>query len=111
MTERARELLDEALTLVPEERADVAAQLLASLGEPLAAGRPETREAWAAEIERRARRVLSGQSSGEPWDAVRGRVAQRLSEPAAGRAVALIHDATNAVVASHAPDVDDDTPT
>ncbi len=80
MTGRARELLDEALTLVPEERAAVAAQLLASLGERPAAGRPETREAWAAEIERRARRVLSGQSSGEPWDAVRGRVARRLSE-------------------------------
>lgn len=80
MTERGRELLDEALTLVPEERADVAAQLLASLGEPAAAGSPDTREAWVAEIERRARRVLSGQSSGEPWDAARRRVARRLSE-------------------------------
>jgi len=69
-----------AQTLVPEERADVAAELLASPGERPAAGRAETREAWAAEIERRARRVLSGQSSGEPWDAVRGRVARRLSE-------------------------------
>ena len=80
MTGRARELLDEALALVPEERADVAAELLASLGEPLAAGRPETQEAWVAEIEHRARRVLSGQSSGEPWEAVRVRVARRLSK-------------------------------
>lgn len=71
MTGRARELLDEALALVPEERADVAAELLASLDAPPAAGRPETREAWVAEIERRARRVLSRQSSGEPWEAVR----------------------------------------
>lgn len=80
MTGRTRELLDEALTLVPGERADVAAELLASLGESPAADHPETREAWAAEIERRARQVLSGQSSGEPWQAVRSRVARRLSE-------------------------------
>jgi putative addiction module component (TIGR02574 family) len=81
MTRRARELLDEALTLVAEERADVAAELLASLGEPSGDNRPETTEAWATEVERRARRALSGQSSGEPWEVVRARVARRLSEP------------------------------
>jgi putative addiction module component (TIGR02574 family) len=80
MTRKARELLDEALTLVPGERADVAAELLASLDEPPNGDRPETAEAWAAEIERRARRVLSGQSSGEPWEVVRARVARHLSE-------------------------------
>ena len=80
MTGRARELLHEALTLAPEERAVVAAESLASLGESPAADHLETREAWAAEIERRARQVLSGQSSGEPWQAVRTRVARRLSE-------------------------------
>ena len=80
MTGWARGILDEALTLVPEQRADVAAELLASLGESPAADRPVTREAWATEIERRARRVLSGQSSAEPWEAVRARVARRLSE-------------------------------
>ena len=79
MTSRARELLDEALTLVPAERADMATELLASLGGPTDDG-PETAEAWTAEIERRARRVLSGQSSGKPWEAVRARVAGRLSE-------------------------------
>ena len=79
MTSRARALLDEALTLVPDERADVAAGLLASLDEPPSDSRPETAEAWAAEIERRARRVLSGQSEGEPWEVVRARVVQSLS--------------------------------
>ena len=79
MTGRARELLDEALTLVPGERADVATELLAGLGESPAADHLEAREAWAAEIERRARQVLSGQSSGEPWQAVRTRMARRLS--------------------------------
>ena len=80
MTGRARDLLDEALMLVPEERADVAAESLASLGESPAADHLETREAWAAEIGRRARQVLSGQSSGEPWEAARARAARRLSE-------------------------------
>lgn len=65
---------------MPEERADVAAELLASLGEPPGDDGPETAVAWAAEIERRARRVLSGRSSGEPWEVVRARVVRRLSE-------------------------------
>ena len=66
MTSRARELLDEALKLVPAERADMAAELLASLGGPTGADEPETARAWAAEIERRARRAASDRSSGEP---------------------------------------------
>ena len=80
MTSKARELLDEALTLVPAERADMATELLASLGGPAGNDRPETAEAWAAEIERRARRAVSGRSSGEPWEVVRARVARRLAE-------------------------------
>lgn len=81
MTGRARQLLDEALTLVPEERSVGAAESLPSLGESPAADHPETGEAWAAaEIERRARRVLSGQSSDESWEADRARVARRQSE-------------------------------
>ena len=79
MTSRARELLDEALTLAPDERADVAAGLLESLGEPASDNRPETAETWAAEVERRARRVLSGQSAGEPCEVVRARVVRSLS--------------------------------
>ena len=81
MTSRAQELLDEALTLVPAERADIATELLASLGGPTDDDGPEPPEAWTAEIERRARRVLTGQSSGEPREVVRARVARRLSEP------------------------------
>ncbi len=80
MTSRARELLDEALTLVPAERADMATELLASLGGPTGDDGPGTAEAWTAEIERRARRAVSGQSSGEPWEVVRARVARRLSK-------------------------------
>jgi len=31
----------------------------------------EVAAAWAAEIERRARRIVSGESTGEPWEKVR----------------------------------------
>ena len=79
MSNRAQELLREALTLPPDERADVAAELLASLDEPTE-NLAEVEAAWAAEIERRARRVLSGESAGEPWQAVRDRIARRLTK-------------------------------
>ena len=66
--------------MTAEERADVAAELLASL-EPLATEDYVTiQAAWAREIERRAHRVLAGKSAGEPWEDVRERVARRLSE-------------------------------
>lgn len=80
MTDRAQELLREALTLSVTERADVAAELLASLDNPSALTPDEVDAAWAREIERRARRVMSGESAGEPWDDVRARVARRLAE-------------------------------
>jgi putative addiction module component (TIGR02574 family) len=73
MTPRAQELLRDALLLPPAERADLAAELLASL-EDLADDPDQVEAAWAAEIERRARRVLSGESAGEPWDEVRRRI-------------------------------------
>jgi putative addiction module component (TIGR02574 family) len=80
MTSRAQELLREALTLPVEERADVAAELLASLDEAPAENAAEVDAAWAHEIERRARRVMNGESAGEPWEDVRARVVRRLTE-------------------------------
>jgi putative addiction module component (TIGR02574 family) len=73
MTTRAQELLREALTLPLAERADVAAELLASLDDADADDPHAVQAAWAAEIERRARRVLAGESAGVPWDDVRRR--------------------------------------
>lgn len=71
MTDRSRALLEEARRLPANERADLAAELLATLdGEP----EPDVEAAWAAEIERRARRVLRGESAGEPWESVRDRI-------------------------------------
>lgn len=59
-------LLQEALKLPHAERADLAAVLLASLDEEPAESLEEVEKAWAAEIERRARRVLAGASAGVP---------------------------------------------
>jgi putative addiction module component (TIGR02574 family) len=80
MTDRARTLLREALALARDERADVAAELLASLEEEPAEDPAAVEAAWAKEIERRARRVLSGESAGERWEDVRARVGDRISE-------------------------------
>jgi len=65
MNDRARTLLREALTLARDERADVAAELLASLDEEPTEDPAVVEAVWAKEIERRARRVLSGESSGD----------------------------------------------
>jgi putative addiction module component (TIGR02574 family) len=79
MTSRAQELLREALALPADQRADVAAELLASLDEAPPDDPAEVEAAWAREIERRARRVMSGESAGEAWEDVRARVMRRLA--------------------------------
>jgi len=78
MTSRAQELLREALTLPIAERADVAAELLASLDAAEAENAAEVEAAWAAEIERRARRAIAGESAGIPWEDVRQRAEAEL---------------------------------
>ena len=68
MTDAARKLLDEAMALPVDERAKLAADLLASLdGEPEAA----VEAAWAAEIERRARDAHANPEDDVAWEAVR----------------------------------------
>ena len=79
MTQRAEELLRDVLALPTEERANLAAELLASLDEPTTDDAAAVQAAWAREIERRARRVLAGDSAGEPWPEVRDRIANRLA--------------------------------
>ena len=49
----------------------MAAGLLASLDEAPAEDPAEVEAAWAKEFERRARRVMSGESPGIPWEDVR----------------------------------------
>ena len=73
-------MLRDALALPLDERADVAAELLASLDD-VAAERPaDVEAAWAAEIERRARRALANESGGLAWDDVRRRAEAELRE-------------------------------
>lgn len=73
MSARTQELLREVLALPVNERANVAAQVLASLDDAAMEDPAEIEAAWATEIERWARRVLSGESAGIPWGDVRRR--------------------------------------
>jgi putative addiction module component (TIGR02574 family) len=69
MTETGARLLKDALALPVEERARLAAELMASVD-----GAPDkdAEAAWAAEIERRESRAIRGKSKGRNWsDAVR----------------------------------------
>jgi putative addiction module component (TIGR02574 family) len=75
----ARTLLTEALALPDSDRADLAAELLASLDDSTADSQEDVERLWATEIERRANRVLSGDSHGEPWDEVRSRIERDLT--------------------------------
>ena len=78
MMSRAQEVLREALALPIDERADVAAELLASLDDASAEDAAAVEAAWAAEIERRARRVMAGESEGVAWEDVRRRAEDEL---------------------------------
>jgi putative addiction module component (TIGR02574 family) len=77
MSKTAQKVLDDALRLDLVERAELAAELLASLdGE-----RDEDVEAaWVAEIERRAARARSGEDAGRPWAEVRDAAKDALSQ-------------------------------
>ena len=76
MTKAAEKLLKSALELERDERAELAAELLASLD-----GAPDedVEAAWAAEIERRAARARSGEDPGRPWPEVRDRIKRSLA--------------------------------
>ncbi len=78
MSDNASTILREALALPADERARVAADLIASLDEERedAAG---VQTAWAQELERRARRALDAPARGQEWDQVRDRITERLT--------------------------------
>jgi putative addiction module component (TIGR02574 family) len=80
MTSRAQDVLRDALALSLDERADVAAELLASLDDAAAEHPADVEAAWAAEIERRARRALANESGGLAWADVRRRAEAELRE-------------------------------
>jgi len=77
MSKTGQEVLHDALRLGLAERAELAAELLASLdGEP----DEDVEAAWAAEAERRAARARSGQDVGKPWAEVRDEIRNALSK-------------------------------
>jgi hypothetical protein len=76
MTDQGRAVLREALALADDERADVAAELLASLDGRVDDPAAVQRE-WAREIERRAQREPSEDAT--EWSELRGRVVRRLT--------------------------------
>jgi hypothetical protein len=80
MTDHVQTLLREALSLSEEERAGLIAELLVSLEGPAEDDGPAVERAWAEALERRARRVLAGESLGEDWSLVRDRVGRALMD-------------------------------
>ena len=75
MSKMTNKVSEEALALVPTERADLAATLLDSLDEQ---EDQDVEEAWAREIERRILEVESGSVKTIPWSEVRRRLMQAL---------------------------------
>jgi putative addiction module component (TIGR02574 family) len=64
-------VLADALRLDEDARAELAAELLASLDGP---ADPDAETAWDAEIERRIAAIEAGTIPLEPWDEVRRRI-------------------------------------
>jgi putative addiction module component (TIGR02574 family) len=79
MTDSVRSVLDQALGLSDVERADVVAELLASLRPAEDATEAELRELWAEEIRRRVARVRSGADDAIDWETVRSKAEHRLT--------------------------------
>lgn len=75
MTERTSELMQKALSLSEEERADLACSLIDSLDAIVDEG-AET--AWEQEIARRIAELDSGRAKTVSWEEVRGRISSKL---------------------------------
>ena len=76
MTQQASELLQKALSLSEEERAELAGSLIESLDATV----DETAEAaWNQEIARRIEDLDSGKEKTIPWEEVRSRISSKLT--------------------------------
>jgi putative addiction module component (TIGR02574 family) len=76
MDERTKHLLLGALELPLDQRAELVAELLASMdGE----ADSDVDAAWGAEIERRARQVLNGETETVPWETVRAEALAKIN--------------------------------
>ena len=68
MTQETQELLQKALALADNERAELAGQLINSLDTNID---PDVDEAWQHEVVRRSNEVRSGKVKTIPWSEVR----------------------------------------
>ncbi len=75
MKPEAKKLLDEALKLSADARAELAGRLLRSLDEEEDLSQEEYDEAWGAEIARRIKDVDEGTVKAIPWEEARRRIA------------------------------------
>jgi hypothetical protein len=76
MASAKERLLEEALQLPPDQRAELVGELLATL-EPDTPSERRTEAEWIAEVERRARAAVEG-SPGVSWAEARGQIQSRL---------------------------------
>ena len=75
MTKPAHAVLADALRLDPDARAELAAELLASLDGP---ADPDAESAWNAEIERRVAAIEAGTVRVESWEQVKRRIEKEI---------------------------------
>jgi len=75
MTKAAEAILADALKLDVEARAEVAAELLASLDGP---ADPDAEAAWEVEIARRVAAIEAGTIKLEPWEDVKRRIEKEI---------------------------------
>ena len=71
MPKATTDVLADALRLAPDARAEIAAELLASLDGP---ADPDAEAAWDAEIKRRIEAIEAGTIRLEPWSEVKRRI-------------------------------------
>lgn len=77
MSKAVDDVLARALSLDPQARAELAAELLASLEGPPDA---DAEAAWEAEIRRRVSAIEAGTVKLEPWEALKARIEKALRQ-------------------------------
>jgi len=77
MSTTAENILGSALSLPPNERARIAAELIASLDE---GEDKDVEAAWAVEIEKRIAEVESGEAETSRWEEVRSRIRSKIAK-------------------------------
>lgn len=75
MTKATKAVLADALRPREDERAELAAELLASLDGP---ADPDGEAAWETEIRRRVDAIDAGPMEFEPWDALKQRIEKEI---------------------------------